>query len=191
MEDSSRTIPPNRIRRPRAAASLKLVPVVSVAALENGIRRPRAAASLKPTARHQTPPIARKYPPPSGGGLIEAYDANALSAGQYAYPPPSGGGLIEASLDSVRPAERLASIRRPRAAASLKLRLARGGQRRRGRIRRPRAAASLKPRRQHAPLRGSRPYPPPSGGGLIEAGIPESSGSTTPWVSAALGRRPH
>ena len=42
------------------------------------------------------------YPPPAGGGLIEATPSPSAPSGGRWYPPPAGGGLIEASADSLR-----------------------------------------------------------------------------------------
>ena len=36
------------------------------------------------------------YPPPTGGGLIEAHRVRQGIYQQRTYPPPTGGGLIEA-----------------------------------------------------------------------------------------------
>jgi len=60
------------------------------------IPRPRAGASLKRlwfTALARPKPL---YPPPAGGGLIEALLPPHLKSVGLSYPPPAGGGLIEA-----------------------------------------------------------------------------------------------
>jgi len=84
------------------------------------------------------------YPPPAGGGLIEAHAPDDSIAPAALYPPPAGGGLIEAGA----------------AATALPIR---------GCIPRPRAGASLKPQNAHFQRPAHWVYPPPAGGGLIEA----------------------
>ena len=85
------------------------------------------------------------------------------------FPPPSGGGLIEAHLFCAARRRLDAYFRRLRVAASLK-RQCRFRHRASSRyFRRLRVAASLKP---EPGLSGQTPpaiFPPPSGGGLIEA----------------------
>src|SRR5690606_30917621 len=106
------------------------------------------------------------------------------------YPPPQGGGLIEAARGSGVRARR-SSIRLLREAASLKRR---GSSSRlpsaRG-IRLLREAASLKPPGRVAAQRTSGLYPPPQGGGLIEASSARSRARAAGSVSASSGRRPH
>ena len=40
--------------------------------------------------------MSAEYPPPAGGGLIEAQPGVHTEKDVAAYPPPAGGGLIEA-----------------------------------------------------------------------------------------------
>jgi len=62
-----------------------------------GIPRPRAGASLKLVDYRNLYSLRVKYPPPAGGGLIEAGRQCSPCAPLCSYPPPAGGGLIEAA----------------------------------------------------------------------------------------------
>ena len=155
------------------------------------IRRPRAAASLKQLPEKDPLPNEHQYPPPSGGGLIEAGYMTKQSTHTTQYPPPSGGGLIEAGYILERifadggypPPSGGGLIEAQQAMFDA----ANGA----GYIRRPRAAASLKHKGHHGSDDRRRGYPPPSGGGLIEATDSGTATTEPARISAALGRRPH
>ncbi len=203
------------IRRPRAAASLKRSCFCPIGRRALGIRRPRAAASLKlcsaslrvctwllypPPAggglieariRYQMLYRYDGYPPPAGGGLIEAFTPACCSRGYQAYPPPAGGGLIEARSRRRRYGDS-GTYPPPAGGGLIEARTTRGMSTPwPRRIRRPRAAASLKRGRSGKPLRKGGKYPPPAGGGLIEASAALSVRRYRLVVSAARGRRPH
>ena len=85
------------------------------------------------------------------------------------YPPPEGGGLIEASVDADGLSPQSRSIRHLKVAASLKLHYAVIVTDCPRSIRHLKVAASLKPESFAGRIAVTATYPPPEGGGLIEA----------------------
>ena len=83
--------------RRKAVAPLKLGSIARWHSPRNtNFHRRKAVAPLKPWKRKWLVSFRRLFPPPKGGGPIEATSAQSIPAAPISFPPPKGGGPIEA-----------------------------------------------------------------------------------------------